>query len=79
MFKGNTPEKGTEQWKKNEKIINQNGYLRKMRDKSEGIEKPNSSYSNNTGGKGSAQRPGDKKAYSDGWDRIWGNKDKNNE
>lgn len=28
------------------------------------------------GGKGSAQRPTDKKKYADNWDNIFGNKDK---
>ena len=28
------------------------------------------------GGKGDKQRPTDKKKYDEGYDRIWGNKDK---
>lgn len=36
-FKGNTPEKGSRQWQKNEKIINENPVLRKARDISEGF------------------------------------------
>jgi len=36
-FKGNTPNKGSAQWNKNEKIINSNPFLRSMREKSEGF------------------------------------------
>lgn len=36
-FKGRMHEKGSAQWKKNEKIIAQNPTLRKMRDQSEGF------------------------------------------
>ena len=69
------PPKGSDQWKKNEKAINENGFLRKMRDRSEGIEKKGSHYGQTHGGKGSARRWGNEEAYKDGWDRIFGNKD----
>jgi hypothetical protein len=69
------PPKGSDQWKKNEKAINENGYLRKMRDRSEGIEKKSSHYGQTHGGKGSARRWGNEQAYKDGWDRIFGKKD----
>ena len=36
-FKGRTPDKGSKQWVKNEKIINSNPFLRSMREKSEGF------------------------------------------
>ena len=35
--KGSPPPKGSNQWKKNEKIINENPFLRSVRDKSEGF------------------------------------------
>jgi len=69
------PPKGSDQWKKNEKAINENGFLRKMRDRSEGIEKKGSHYGQTHGGKGSARRWGNEQAYKDGWDRIFGKKD----
>ncbi len=64
-FTGKTPEKGSAQWKKNEKIIAKNPFLRGERDKSEGF-KP-------TSGIVSADNS---QEYKDGWDRIWGNKNK---
>lgn len=60
-FNGNTPKKGSEQWKKNEKIINENPFLRKMRDQSEGF----SGSSGNTGGWTPSQ------AYKDNYDAIF--------
>ena len=70
------PPKGSDQWKKNEKTINSNGFLRQMRDRSEGIEKSKGKYHNH-GGKGSAQRPGNEQAYRDNWERIFGGDRKN--
>ena len=61
----NTPKKGSAQWIKNEKIIAKNPFLRGERDKSEGF-KP-------TSGITSADNS---QEYKDGWDRIWGNKNK---
>lgn len=66
-----TPEKGSKEWVRNEKIINQTPALKEMRDTSEGFKyKPGQTH----GGKGSARRGADDKSYEDGWDRIWGNK-----
>jgi|DEB0MinimDraft_6_1074348.scaffolds.fasta_scaffold210705_2 hypothetical protein len=74
--KSTVPEKGTSQWKKNEKIINEHPGLKQARDISEGLEKRPSSYATH-GGKGSAARPGAySQEYKDNWDRIFGNKDK---
>ena len=38
-FEGNTPPKGSDQWKKNESIIAKNPALRAARDKAEGFTK----------------------------------------
>jgi len=59
----NNPEKGSTQWKKNEKIIAKNPFLRAERDKSEGF-RP-------TSGIVSADNS---QEYKDGWERIWGKK-----
>jgi len=67
-----TPPKGSDQWKKNEKTINETGFLRKMRDRAEGIEKKGSNYGSTHGGKGSARRGGNEQAYRDNWDKIFG-------
>jgi len=74
MFKGKTPEKGSKEYNRNEKIINNNPVLKKARDTTEGFNTANKNYGSSHGGKGSSQRPGNKAAYEDGWDRIWGNK-----
>lgn len=71
-MKHNIPDAGTAQWRKNEKIINENPVLKKARDTAEGF-KPKSGSTH--GGKGSATRPTDKSAYDAGWDRIFGKKD----
>lgn len=63
-FNNNTPKKGSAQWKKNEKIIAKNPFLRAQRDKSEGF-RPGS-------GIVSADNS---QEYKDGWERIWGKKD----
>ena len=49
------PKKGSDQWKKNETIINNNGKLKRLRDRSQGLEKAPHRYSN-AAGKGSAPR-----------------------
>lgn len=67
--KGSPPEKGSAQWKRNEKIINENPFLRSVRDKSEGF----SGKSTSTGGWTPTQ------AYKDNYDAIFGKKDNNNE
>ena len=66
-FKGRIPERGSSQWKKNEKIINTNPTLRKMREESEGFSGKNNS---STGGWTPSQ------AYKDNYDAIFGKKDK---
>jgi hypothetical protein len=68
-FKGNTPKKGSEQWKRNEKIIAQTPGLRKMRDQSEGF----SGTSSGTGGWTPSE------AYKNNYDAIFGKKDKKDE
>ena len=65
-FEGNTPEKGTAQWKRNEKAIARDPVLRAARDTSEGF-RPGSGIST------TQQTVTD--AYKEGWDRIWGNKE----
>jgi hypothetical protein len=68
-FKGNIPPKGSSQWKKNEKIINTNPTLRKMRDQSEGF----SGTSSGTGGWTPSE------AYKNNYDAIFRKKDIDNE
>ena len=63
------PEKGSSQWKKNEKIINENPTLKAARDRVEGF-RPRSGATH--GGKGSARRSGNEQAYKDNWERIFG-------
>jgi hypothetical protein len=75
MFKGRTPDKGTKEYNRNEKIINNTGMLKKARDQSEGFNTANKTYSNTGAGKGSSQRPTNHEAYSDNWDRIFGKKE----
>jgi len=66
-----TPPKGSKEWIRNEKIINNTPALREMRDKSEGFKyKPGQTH----GGKGSARRGTDDDLYAEGWDRIFGKK-----
>ena len=69
-MKDNIPKKNTRQWIKNEKLIAKNPVLRSARDTAEGF-KPSSGIT--TGG--------NDQAYKDGWDRIFGkkNKDKHKE
>lgn len=79
MFNGKVPEKGTKEYNRNEKIINQNPVLKKARDTAEGLDSPRRKYSTTGAGKGSGQRPGNKAAFDDGWDRIFGNKNNTEE
>lgn len=66
-----TPEKGSKEWIRNEKIINETPALKEMRDNSEGFKyKPGQTH----GGKGSARRGTDDDLYAQGWDRIFGKK-----
>lgn len=57
------PEKGSAQWVRNERIINSNPALKKMRDTAEGLSS-----------KGEQYLGAPSQEYKDGWDRIWGNK-----
>lgn len=66
------PKKNSDQWKKNEKLINSNPTLKRMRDHTEGFNTSAKNYGSSHGGKGSAQRPGNKQAYADNWERIFG-------
>lgn len=71
------PEKNTSQWKKNEKIINENPALKQARDIAEGVEKPARHYKSSGGqwhgGKGSRPRVNtNSQQYKDNWDRIFG-------
>lgn len=77
MFNGKTPDKGSKQWNKNEKIINQNPVLKKARDAAEGFNTSKRSYGSHHGGKGSSGRPMEvsKEQFEDNWDRIFGKKD----
>ena len=54
------------------KIVNNSPELRRLRSISEGANPNGATH----GGKGSHMRPGDKKAYAEGWERIFGKKDK---
>lgn len=65
--KGTIPEKNSNQWKKNEKIINENPVLRKARDISEGF---SGKTSTSTGGWTPTE------AYKNNYDAIFGKKDK---
>ena len=78
-MKNNVPIEGSSQWKKNEKIINENPTLKKARDKSEGFNTANKNYGASHGGKGSSYRPVNKQQFNDNWDKIFGKKDKDNE
>ena len=63
---GKAPEKNTSEWKRNEKIINETPALRDLRDISEGF----------TPGKGGGGGWTPSQAYKDGYDLIFGKKDK---
>jgi len=69
-FKGSTPDKGSAQWKKNEKIINENPFLRSVREKSEGFSGKSTTSTN-------GWTPTE--AYKNNYDAIFGKKDKQDE
>lgn len=69
------PKKGSAEWVRNEKIINENPTLKKARDKTQGYNVNSRSYGASHGGKGSARRGGNDQAYRDNWDKIFGNRD----
>jgi len=70
---GEPPKKGSSDWVRNEKIINQTPALKQMRDNAEGFKsKPGQTH----GGKGSARRSSNEHLYAEGWDRIFGKKEK---
>lgn len=62
-FRGKTPPVGSKQWKRNEKIINENPLLRKARDVSEG-------FSGNRVGNTGGWTPSE--AYKNNYDLIFG-------
>ena len=70
-----TPKKGSAEWVRNEKIINENPTLKKARDKTQGFNTDSKSYGASHGGKGSARRSGNEQAYRDNWDKIFGNRE----
>jgi hypothetical protein len=70
------PQRNTPQWKKNEKIINENPVLKQARDTAEGIAKPAHKYRSTSGnwhgGKGSRPRVDTSSdEYKDNFDRIF--------
>lgn len=74
--KDNIPERNSKQWKKNEKIINDNPVLKQARDTAEGLDKPAHRYKSNSGnwhgGKGSRPRVDTSSdQYKDNFDRIF--------
>ena len=69
------PKKGSTEWVRNEKIINENPTLKKARDKTQGFNTDSKSYGASHGGKGSARRSGNEQAYRDNWDKIFGNRE----
>ena len=70
-----TPKKGSAEWVRNAKIINENPTLKKARDKTQGFNTDSKSYGASHGGKGSARRSGNEQAYRDNWDKIFGNRE----
>ena len=72
------PEKGTKRYAQNEKIINNNSALKKARDISQGIQKPDSAYGDTSHGKGSAMR-GSMEDYKAGYEQIKWTKTENKE
>jgi hypothetical protein len=75
MMSDNIPKEGSAQWKKNEKIINENPTLKKARDQAQGYNVNSRSYGATHGGKGSARRGGNEQAYRDNWDKIFGKRE----
>ena len=76
MSDSNIPKKGTSEWVRNEKIINNNPALKQARDIKEGVQKGAGHYTNN-GGKGSALRTDiNSQQWKDNYDAIdWSKKD----
>ena len=70
-----SPKKGSREWVRNEKIINENPTFKKARDKTQGFNTDSKSYGASHGGKGSARRSGNEQAYRDNWDKIFGNRE----
>lgn len=71
--KSSVPETNSSQWRKNEKMINDNPVLKKARDIQQGMEKPDRHYKQTHGGKGSASRINtNSQQWRDNWDRIFG-------
>ena len=66
---GKAPEKNSSEWKRNEKLINETPALRELRDISEGF----------TPGKGSVGGWTPTQAYKDGYDLIFGKKEKSDD
>ena len=75
----NIPQTGSAQWKKNEKIINENPTLKRARDQAQGFNPNSRSYGASHGGKGSARRGGNDQLYADNWDKIFGNSSKHSD
>ena len=61
------PRKGSSEWIRNERIINQTPALKQMRDKSQGLSSRGTNY---------LDAPS--QAYKDGWERIFGKKENKN-
>lgn len=75
-LKNSIPERNSQQWKKNEKTINDNPVLKQARDIAEGLQKPDHKYKNSSGnwhgGKGSRPRVDTSSdQYKDNFDRIF--------
>ena len=68
----NIPQTGSAQWKKNEKIINENPTLKRARDQAQGFNPNSRSRGASHGGKGSSRRGGNDQLYADNWDKIFG-------
>ena len=70
--RNNIPQTGSAQWKKNEKIINENPTLKRARDQAQGFNPNSRTRGASHGGKGSARRGGNDQLYADNWDKIFG-------
>lgn len=69
--KGTIPKTNSAQWKKNEKLINQDPALKRVRDIQQGIDKPAHKYGQTHGGKGSAPRTDiNSQQWKDNYDAI---------
>ena len=70
MSESKIPKTNSSEWKKNEKIINENPALKRTRDISQGLEKKH--YGSTHGGKGSASRTNTNSVeYQDNFDKIF--------